>query len=205
MAALESDAEIPLYAVALGPGSLAMGEPRPTPAGTPLEQIPPTVVPLLFQRQVAARPDAVAVMHVDGGADVAESLSYAELNARANRFARLLLARGVGTESVVALVLERSPRRVTVVLGVMKAGGAYLPIDPQYPPARIGSVLADARPHLVLTTLGQADVLPGGSLGQLPVMYLDDPEIQEELPSSPTATRMTPTVAVPCGTPIPPI
>ncbi|WP_455357570.1 amino acid adenylation domain-containing protein, partial [Streptomyces sp. SYSU K217416] len=83
----------------------------------------------------------------------------AELNERANRLARLLIDRGVGPESLVAVMMHRSPDLVVAFLAVTKAGGAYLPIDPDYPAERIGYVLADARPLLVLTSTDLASRL----------------------------------------------
>ncbi|HXA59439.1 MAG TPA: amino acid adenylation domain-containing protein, partial [Streptosporangiaceae bacterium] len=97
----------------------------------------------LFEAQARLRPDALAVIS-------AQTLTYAELNARANRLARLLVARGVGPESIVALVLPRSVEQVVAVLAVAKAGGAYLPLDPGHPAERIAFMLADARPVLVI-------------------------------------------------------
>ncbi|MFJ2796266.1 condensation domain-containing protein, partial [Streptomyces sp. NPDC087290] len=98
----------------------------------------PGTLPELFEAQVARTPDAVAV--VSGGVEV----SYAELDARANRLARLLIGWGVGPESVVGVCLERSPDLVVALLAVVKAGGAYLPIDPEYPAERVAYMLADA-------------------------------------------------------------
>ncbi|MFF1789686.1 non-ribosomal peptide synthase/polyketide synthase [Kitasatospora sp. NPDC058243] len=101
-------------------------------------------VPEAFAVQVAATPDALAL--VSGGAE----LTYRELNARANRFAHALIARGVGPEQLVAVALPRSVESVVAVLGVLKAGAAYLPVDPSYPAARIAYMLEDARPVLVV-------------------------------------------------------
>ena len=101
-------------------------------------------VPELFEARVAAAPDAVAV--VCGGV----SLSYRELDARANRLARVLAGRGVGAESVVAVALPRSADLVVALLAVLKAGGTYVPIDPDYPQARIDYVIGDAQPVLTL-------------------------------------------------------
>ncbi|WP_410658123.1 amino acid adenylation domain-containing protein [Amycolatopsis sp. lyj-112] len=101
-------------------------------------------LPALFARQVAETPQAIAI---ESGKD---ELTYAALNARADRLAGLLIARGVGPESVVALVLPRAPGTVVAMLAVLKAGGAYLPVDPTYPEARIAHMLDDAKPDLVL-------------------------------------------------------
>ncbi|WP_159072899.1 non-ribosomal peptide synthetase [Streptomyces sp. NRRL F-6676] len=116
---------------------------------------PGTTLPALFEAQVARTPDAVAVMCGGTG------LTYRELNQRANRLARLLAGRGVGPESVVALLMERSAELMVAVLAVLKAGGAYVPVDPAYPADRIAFMLADARPALVLTARAVSDRLPG--------------------------------------------
>ena len=97
-------------------------------------------LPELFQAQVARTPEATAVVFED------TCLSYGELNGRANRLARLLIARGVGPESLVAVVMERSADLVVALLAVLKAGGAYLPVDPGYPADRIAYMLTDAAP-----------------------------------------------------------
>ncbi|MEV5898228.1 amino acid adenylation domain-containing protein, partial [Nonomuraea fuscirosea] len=115
----------------------------------------PATVTELFEAQAARTPDAVAVTC---GAD---AVTYAELNERANRLARLLAGRGVGPESVVALVMERGVELMAAVLGVLKAGGAYLPVDPEYPAGRIAYMIEDAAPALVLASAATARTVPG--------------------------------------------
>ncbi|OKI02273.1 hypothetical protein A6A06_14545 [Streptomyces sp. CB02923] len=103
-------------------------------------------LPVLFERQVLRHPDAVAVQ---GGG---ESRTFAELDADANRLARVLLSRGAGPERRVALALPRSRQLVTAVLAVLKTGAAYLPVDLDYPAARIRAMLEDGRPTVAVTT-----------------------------------------------------
>ncbi|MEU6205010.1 amino acid adenylation domain-containing protein [Micromonospora musae] len=122
------------------------------------QELPAATVVDEVQRQAAATPDAVALVH-DGVA-----LSYAELNARANRLARLLVARGAGPESRVALALPRSAELVVAILAVLKSGAAYVPVDTGYPAGRIAYLLEDAEPALVLTTAETAGLVPSGAL-----------------------------------------
>ncbi|MFJ9691430.1 amino acid adenylation domain-containing protein [Kitasatospora sp. NPDC101183] len=107
--------------------------------------IEPTTLPAMFEAQVARTPGATALESEE------LSLSYAELNARANRLAHLLIERGVGREQVVALVLPRSAESAIAQLAVTKAGAAYLPVDPDHPQDRIGHLLDDTAPVLVMT------------------------------------------------------
>ncbi|MFB7899684.1 amino acid adenylation domain-containing protein, partial [Streptomyces xiamenensis] len=109
---------------------------------------PPAVtLPELFAEQVARTPEAVAVVDDGDGS----SLTYAELDTRAASLARVLVDAGVGPESFVAVLLPRSTDLVTALLAVHKAGGAYLPIDPDYPADRIRYMLDDARPTALVT------------------------------------------------------
>nr|WP_230863147.1 non-ribosomal peptide synthase/polyketide synthase [Amycolatopsis camponoti] len=107
---------------------------------------PPSTLPELFAARVAEAPDAVALVFED------EELTYAELDARANRLAHVLIGRGAGPERVVALAVPRSLDMVVAELAVLKAGAAYLPLDPDYPAERIAFMVGDARPVCVLTT-----------------------------------------------------
>ena len=95
---------------------------------------------------MAARPEAVAVE------EGAERLSYADLNRRANRLAHRLLREGVGPETRVGVYGERSAALVVALLGVVKAGGAYVALDPESPPARLAGMVADAGVGVVVTT-----------------------------------------------------
>ncbi|MEU8271400.1 amino acid adenylation domain-containing protein, partial [Sphaerisporangium sp. NPDC049002] len=102
----------------------------------------------LFAEQAARTPDAVAVV---SGAD---TLTYAELDARSTRFAGRLAALGVGPGSLIAVYMERSAELLVTLLGTMKAGGAYIPLDPGYPSDRLAYILADARPRVVVSDSG---------------------------------------------------
>ncbi|MCS3781445.1 non-ribosomal peptide synthetase [Tsukamurella ocularis] len=108
------------------------------------------VVPDLIDKWVEARPDALAL------ADDEKSLTYAELDREANRWARYLRGEGVRPGDVVALTVPRSARLIVVELAALRAGAAYLPIDPAYPAERIAFLLEDAAPRLVVA----ADTVP---------------------------------------------
>ncbi|MFI1018279.1 amino acid adenylation domain-containing protein [Streptomyces sp. NPDC020965] len=115
--------------------------------------------------QVTRTPDAVAVV-ADGA-----SLTYAELDARAERLAVELAGRGVGPETVVSLVLPRTATTVVAILAILKAGGAYLPVDPAYAAARLPRILPVARPHLILADADTRSLVPDTDI---PVLALDD-------------------------------
>jgi amino acid adenylation domain-containing protein len=111
----------------------------------------------LFEARVAETPDAVALVF-DG-----QSVTYGDLNARANRLAHHLIAQGVRPDTLVAVALERGVEMVVALLATLKAGGAYVPLDPAYPQERLGFMIADSAPHLLLT---RSEVR--SSLGTLP-------------------------------------
>jgi amino acid adenylation domain-containing protein/non-ribosomal peptide synthase protein (TIGR01720 family) len=115
-------------------------------------------VPQVFAAQVICAPAAVAL--TDGGV----SLTYTELDEAANRLAHVLTGHGVGPGACVALILERSAQAVVAMLAVLKAGAAYLAIDPALPAARIGFMLADAAPIAAITTAGLRGRLDGFDL-----------------------------------------
>ncbi|CAJ5922136.1 syringomycin synthetase [Burkholderia pseudomallei] len=107
----------------------------------------------LFEAQVDRKPEAIALTF-DG-----QRLSYAELNARANRLAHYLQARGVGPDRLVALCAERGIEMVVGLLAILKAGGAYVPLDPSHPPERLRRMLDDTNPVAVLVDDIGADAL----------------------------------------------
>ncbi|WP_328395280.1 amino acid adenylation domain-containing protein [Streptomyces sp. NBC_00390] len=121
--------------------------------------------PDLFEEQVRRTPHACAVLSPAG------RLDYAELNARANRLARVLVERGAAPERLVAVALPRGIAALTAVIAVMKSGAAYLPVDLDYPRARVTGMLDDTRPLLLLTTRGADDP---ASAPDVPRLYLDD-------------------------------
>ncbi|GCE88509.1 amino acid adenylation domain-containing protein [Komagataeibacter diospyri] len=99
----------------------------------------------LFVRQVSIRPDCTALVYND------QVLCYRDLEERSNQLARHLRGRGVRAGTLVAICLERSPELIITILAVMKAGGAYIPLDPAYPAERIAMMLADCVPPLLVT------------------------------------------------------
>ncbi|MFI9051728.1 amino acid adenylation domain-containing protein [Streptomyces sp. NPDC053427] len=137
----------------------------------------PGVLSEAFETQVRATPDAPAVIF-----DAAE-LSYGELNERANRLARLLIARGAGPDHLVALAVPRSAEMIVAVLAVLKSGAAYLPLDVDYPAERLAFMVQDAKPVLLVSTKDVASGLPEGVARVL----LDDPAVIGELAELPTA------------------
>ncbi len=108
----------------------------------------------LFEEQVARTPQAIAVV------DERHSLTYEELEQRANQLARRLRREGVGPESLVAVCLERSTELLVALLGILKAGGAYVPLDPSYPQPRLQFMLEDSAAEVVLTERQLAARLP---------------------------------------------
>ncbi|MGK8524868.1 amino acid adenylation domain-containing protein [Nocardia asteroides] len=127
----------------------------------------------LFDEQVARTPDSTALRLPDGGA-----WTYRDFDARVNRLARWLIARGAGPETLVAVAIRRSAELVTALYAVVKAGAAFLPIDPDHPSARIAHVLAAARPLVVLTTVADGADLPSGA-ECVPIDRLDVTELSE--------------------------
>ena len=127
------------------------------PANQPLHR--------LFEQQAQRRPDAIAV---ECGA---QRLSYAELDAQADALARALAARGAGPGDLVGLFVERSPRMLVGLLGILKAGAAYVPMDPSYPAERLGYMLEDARARWIVSERGLQSQLPANDCE---LLWLDE-------------------------------
>lgn len=152
-----------------------------------------------FMRRAVETPDAIALSMLDGeGARV--ELSYGALDARSNQVAAALIARGAGREQVVALCMERSPQLVVGLLGILKAGAAYLPMEPAWPWARMRSVMADAGVRLAVTEaelLGAFDEVVAAAVVldalrgavRCPV---DDAAVLDALPTSPPSALPAP-------------
>lgn len=113
-----------------------------------------TTLHALFEEQVARVPERTAVFAAEGG----EALSYVELDARANQVARSLRARGVATGDRVAVLMERGPHMLAAVLGVLKSGAAYVPVDRAYPERRIAFILQDSAAKVVVTDSAETAV-----------------------------------------------
>jgi amino acid adenylation domain-containing protein len=137
-------------------------------AGPPRE-LPDRRFHELFEQRVAAHPDAVAAVRGD------RQWTYRELNVRANRLGRALLARGLCREGVVAVVTERNLDWMAAVLAVFKAGGVYLPVEPHFPADRIATTLSRAECGLVLTEPGSTATLDQAldSLSGIQTLFVD--------------------------------
>ncbi len=139
----------------------------------------------LFEAQVERTPEAVAL--------VAEGFecTYRELNESANRLAHYLRKQGIGPESLVGICLERSPEMVQAVLAVLKAGAAYVPIDPHWKPARLLSVLADTAPAIILTNEVRSHALDG-TVSRIISINALDALLKAESTSAPGACTFRP-------------
>ncbi|MEN6082844.1 amino acid adenylation domain-containing protein, partial [Chromobacterium piscinae] len=125
----------------------------------------------LFEAQAASRPDAEALRYGEA------SLSYGELNRRANQLAHRLIGLGVVPEARVGICVERGLDMVVGLLGILKAGGAYVPLDPSYPAERLSYMLEDSAPAMVLTHSG----LAAKAAGAAPRLLLDAADEQAQL------------------------
>ena len=133
----------------------------------------------LIAAQASTTPDAIAVAFEE------ETLSYRDLNLRADRIAGHLARLGAGPGSLVAVCAERSTDLVAALLGVLKSGAGYLPLDPEYPADRLAYLLDDGQPTLLLTQIRLRDVVPAT---QCPVVVLEDLDLSEDQPPIVAAT-----------------
>jgi amino acid adenylation domain-containing protein len=154
-------------------------------AGATVDRPEPTL-PELVRRQVAATPDAIAVT------DGTTSMTYRRLDDRASRLARHLRRAGAGPETVVGLALARTADLVVALLGVLKSGAAYLPLDPRYPSGRLGFMLSDAGPRLVLTDKDTGDMLPDTDLPRCYIDALGPEGLQDDGTDLPPEERLLP-------------
>ena len=149
------------------------------------ERYPAETALALLEAQAARTPEAAAVVH--GG----EALTYAELHARANRLAHHLRGLGIGVEDRVGVCLDRTPELVVALLGVLKAGAAYVPLDPAYPAERIDLVLGDAGARALVTTAAQAERISIPS--SIEILRVDaDAEAIASRPSGPPRVPVDP-------------
>ncbi|MBV9108446.1 MAG: amino acid adenylation domain-containing protein, partial [Gemmatimonadetes bacterium] len=151
-------------------------------AGEAQERDPSLTLHALFAAQAARTPNATAVTSGDG------ALTYAELDAAANRLARLLRARGVALETPVAVFMERSLEVVVALLGVLKAGAFYVPVDPEYPAERIAYMLEDSAARFVLTQRRWMDALPSS----VAPVALDEPGVLDGFDAAPLPIEAEP-------------
>ncbi|PHM74457.1 non-ribosomal peptide synthetase [Xenorhabdus kozodoii] len=135
----------------------------------------------LFEQQVENDPNATALVYEN------QSLSYAELNTRANRLAHQLIALGVAPDQRVAICVASSPARIVGLLAILKAGGAYVPLDPAYPGERLIHILTDAAPAILLADNTGRSALNGQSLAQQRVLdpnsLPDQPDNNPQIPA----------------------
>ena len=142
----------------------------------------------LFEEQVAKSPDALAVVFEDA------SLSYAELNRRANQLAHYLIELGVVPDARVAICVERGLEMIVALMAVLKAGGAYVPLDPVYPLERLRFMLQDSAP-VALLTQEHLRGLCSGINDALPILDLEDPAAWQDQPQTnpaPDSLGLTP-------------
>ncbi|MCB5183282.1 non-ribosomal peptide synthetase [Streptomyces antimicrobicus] len=155
-----------------------------------LKEVPPALVHELLEQWAAGTPDATAVVFQG------ERTSYAELDERSTRLARLLAARGIGPEQIVAIALPRSTEVLVAMFAALKAGAAFLSVDPDYPADRIEYMLRDADPALLISDREVQRRWSAWSTGEavdtagVDLLVLDDPRVPEELAALP-ATALT--------------
>ncbi|WP_413791435.1 amino acid adenylation domain-containing protein [Pseudomonas sp. N4] len=151
------------------------------PALVALDESPSRFPHAVFAAQADRTPDAVALV------GAGQTLSYAELNAQANRVAHGLIALGVGPDDTVGLCARRSPEMVIGLLGILKAGAAYVPLDPQYPAQRLAHMLADSTPRALVRQQGLDEVpVPQG----LATLELGSPALLQNAAHDPQVSEL---------------
>jgi amino acid adenylation domain-containing protein len=123
----------------------------------------------LFYKQVKRSPDAIALIFEE------QSITYQELDKRSNKLARLLIEKGVSNGMLIPICLERSFEMVIAILGILKTGAAYVPVDPEFPAGRIHFILNDTRASLLLSTIAVLEVLNLETTVEC--FAIDDPEL----------------------------
>ena len=139
--------------------------------------LPATTMAAIFEERAEHAPQAIAIVQGE------RSMSYGELNQRANRLAHCLIEKGVGPESLVGIALERSADMMAAIIAIWKAGAAYLPLDSEYPRTRLEHMLNDAMPKLVLTKARLQSQLP--QIAGVEFLALDAPEFSAKLERAP--------------------
>ena len=139
----------------------------------------------LFEAAVERHPEAVAIGY-EGG-----NLTYSQLNAQANRLAHYLRSVGVGTETLVGILLERSAQTLVALLGVLKAGAAFVPLDPSYPRERLGFMVEDAQFKVLVTRQGLASLLPDNT-ARLVCLDTDRDQISRQRDANPSYDMVAP-------------
>ena len=139
--------------------------------------LPATTMAAIFEERAEHAPQAIAIVQGE------RSMSYGELNQRANCLAHCLIEKGVGPESLVGIALERSADMVVAIIATWKAGAAYLPLDSEYPRTRLEHMFKDAMPKLVLTKTRLQSQLP--QITGVEFLALDAPEFSAKLERAP--------------------
>ncbi len=121
-----------------------------------------------FEQQAKRRPDAIAV------SCGSKQFTYAELDQKANQLANRLVAAGISPDTTVGLCLDRSIDLVAGLLGILKAGGVYVPLDPSYPPDRLAHILDQAAPQIIVTRQTLHNALPATSANFIDIETIDD-------------------------------
>ena len=158
---------------------------------TPAHEVPVATIPELFEAQVERTPDVIALVCKE------QSVSYRELNKGANQLAHALINRGIGPEDIVGIAMPRSIEMIIALVGIIKAGAAYLPLDPGYPGERLRFMMQDVQLTYLVTNCEVAGSVPQTSFRRI---LMDDPDtnrvLGEQISSNPTdAQRVRPLVS----------